>query len=58
MSKVIQSWWYSTLLGKTIGIVKTDSGRFYIGPATGNDEDADEAYIKNLGTPFHPEQIK
>lgn len=58
MSKVVNKWWFTCLDGSVFGIIKTDSDRFYIGQAHSLDEETDENYIKNYGTPFYPEQIK
>lgn len=63
MSKVCNSWWYSTLNGNTIGIVKTidentNEIKFRIGLADGIDELADQERIKAYGARFYPEVIK
>lgn len=57
-SKIIQSWWYTPLLQPLIGIIKveteTGENKFYIGTGKGENQKADEEYIKQFGTPFYP----
>lgn len=63
MSKVCNSWWYSTLNGNTIGIIKTidentNEIKFRIGLADGIDELADQERIKAYGARFYLEVLK
>ena len=58
-SKIIQSWWFTPPLQPCIGIIKveteTGKNKFYIGTGKGENQKADEEYIKKFGTPFYPE---
>ena len=61
--KVVDSWWFTDISGKVIGIVKTKdtlSGeiKFRIGNGYGLNKDEDVAMVINLGSRFYPEQIK
>ena len=63
MSKVIDSWWYTTSGGHCIGIVKTVDDttkeiKFRIGLADGLNEMIDQERIKTHGARFIPEVIK
>lgn len=63
MSKVLNSWWYTTYGGHTIGIVKTideinNEVKFRIGLADGFNELVDQERIKAHGARFIPEVIK
>ena len=44
--------WYTTMQGKVIGIVKTNSGNMYIGTANGFSEVQDAEYIAKYGAKF------
>ena len=58
-SKIIQSWWFTPPLQPCIGIIKveteTGENKFYIGTGKGENQKADEEYIKKFGAPFYPE---
>ena len=63
MSKVLNSWWFTTADGDLIGIIKTidevtNEIKFRIGLADGIDELADQERIKAYGARFIPEVIK
>lgn len=63
MSKVLNSWWYTTPGGYTIGIIKTideinNEVKFRIGLADGFNELVDQERIKAYGARFIPEVIK
>lgn len=57
-SKIIQSWWFTPPLQPCIGIIKveteTGENKFYIGIGKGENQKADEEYIRWFGTPFYP----
>lgn len=58
MSKTVNAWWFNN-----IGIVKvideiTNEEKFYIGTATGIDEEIDIDFIKRNGSKFFPDLIK
>ena len=44
--------WYTTMQGKVVGIVKTDSGNMYIGTANGFSEQQDAEFIAKYGAKF------
>ena len=44
--------WYTTMQGKVIGIVKTNSGKMYIGVANGFSEKQDAEFIATYGAKF------
>ena len=44
--------WYTTMQGKVIGIIKTNSGNMYIGTANGFSEVQDAEYIAIYGAKF------
>lgn len=44
--------WYTTMQGKVIGIIKTNSGNMYIGTANGFSEVQDAEYIARYGAKF------
>ena len=44
--------WYTTMQGKVIGIIKTNSGNMYIGTANGFSEVQDAEYIARYGVKF------
>ncbi len=63
MSEIIQTWWYTTYSGDTIGIVKTydihtKEYNFRIGKGLGLDENADAKLIQKTGDHFNPEEIE
>lgn len=63
MSKVLNSWWYTTADGDLIGIIKTidevtNEVKFRIGSADGFNELVDQERIKAYGARFIPEVIK
>ena len=63
MSKIINTWWFTTGYGQVIGIVKTydeitKEEIFRIGYGYGIDEDMDAEHIKQHGDKFNPELIK
>lgn len=41
------------MTGDIIGIVKSESGKIYIGVGRGHDEEEDEAFIAKYGAPLH-----
>ena len=58
MSKVVNKWWFNH-----VGIVKvydevTKEEKFYIGQASGIDENYDIEYIRSFGCKFMPDLIK
>lgn len=62
MSKILQTWWYTTFDGTTIGIVKTydeitKEEKFRIGYGMGVDESLDVEYIARTGDHFQPGEI-
>lgn len=62
MSKILQTWWYTTFGGTTIGIVKTydeitKEEKFRIGKGDGWDEEADAKHIAEEGDHFQPGEI-
>lgn len=62
MSKILQTWWYTTCVGTTIGIVKTydeitKEYKFRIGNGDGIDEEVDAKFIAEMGDHFQPEEI-
>lgn len=44
--------WYTTMQGKVIGIVKTNSGNMYIGTSNNFSEVQDAEYIAKYGAKF------
>lgn len=63
MSRVTDSWWYTTSGGHCISIVKTideitNEIKFRIGEADGFNEIIDQERIKAHGARFIPEVIK
>lgn len=44
--------WYTTMNGKVVGIVQTNSGNMYIGTANGFSEPQDAEYIAKYGAKF------
>lgn len=63
MSRVIDSWWYTTSGGHCIGIIKivdenTDEIKFRIGLADGFNKLVDILRIEAHGATFIPEAIK
>lgn len=63
MSKVLNSWWFTTADGDLIGIIKTidevtNEVKFRIGSADGFNESEDQERIKAHGARFIPEVIK
>lgn len=55
--KEMKSIWFTPFTGGVIGIVQTDSGRFYIGTGKGLDEEADAQAIAEFGSPFNLDDI-
>lgn len=49
----MKSLWFTPMTGGVIGIVKTESGRIYIGQGKGQNEADDEKLIAQYGAPFH-----
>ncbi len=63
MSRVVDSWWYTTAGGHCVGIVKvvndtTKEIKFRIGLADGFNQMIDQERIKTHGARFFPEAIK
>lgn len=63
MSKIVNKWWFTTYSGDTVGIIKvndeiTNENKFYMGIASGINEDFDAEIIKSSGAKFVPELIK
>lgn len=59
MSKILNTYWYSTLAG-LIGIVECEDAitkeiKYYIGIAYGANEEADARYIQKNGSRIYPE---
>jgi len=54
--KVLEAYWFTSMGGEPIGIVKVqtefDGIKFYIGNAPGMDEDSDAHYIADRGAKF------
>ena len=53
----MKSIWFTPLTGGIIGIVKTDSGRVYIGTGKGLSESVDEKFIAEYGSPFDLDSV-
>lgn len=49
----MKSLWFTAMTGGIIGIVKSESGKIYIGVGRGHDEEEDEAFIAKYGAPLH-----
>ena len=48
----MKSLWFTPMTGGIIGIVKTESGRIYIGLGKGINEEYDEKFIAQHGSPL------
>ena len=63
MIEIENYWWFSSMAGETIGIVKTKNKitgeiKFRIGLGQGENEKQDIEYIKDWGAQFFLEKIK
>lgn len=62
MSKIVEKYWYTPMMGDVIGIIKTydeitKETKFYIGTGIGADEEVDAEFIKKFGDKFYPEMF-
>lgn len=53
----MKSIWFTPLTGGIIGIVKTDSGRVYIGTGKGLSKSVDEEFIAEYGSLFDLDSV-
>ena len=51
------SLWFTPMTGGVIGIVKTESGRIYIGLGKGLNEEYDTKFIAQYGSPLHLDSL-
>lgn len=53
----MKSLWFTPMTGGVIGIVKTESGRIYIGLGKGFNEEYDTKFIAQYGSLFHLDSL-
>ena len=53
----MKSLWFTPMTGGVIGIVKAESGRIYIGLGKGLNEEYDEKFIAQNGSPLHLDSL-